>query len=112
MKDFFSIGELADLFAIDVQTLRYYDSIGLLVPTHRDPRTGYRLYKFDQIYQVASIRYLKRLGYSLKQIRSYLDSRTLDHTFKQLRDQSQLLRQRWQELIDIDCAIEIGRAHV
>lgn len=105
MKDFFSIGELADLFAIDVQTLRYYDSIGLLVPSHRDPKTGYRLYKFDQIYQVASIRYLKRLGYSLKQIRSYLDSRTLEHTIKQLKDQSQLLRQRWQELIDIDCAI-------
>lgn len=106
MKDYFTVGELADLFAIDIQTLRYYDSIGLLVPYERDAKTGYRLYKFDQIYQVASIRYLKRLGYSLKQIRQYLDSRTLDHTIEQLQNQSILLRQQWTELIDTDSAIQ------
>lgn len=106
MKEYFTIGELANLFAIDVQTLRYYDSIGLLVPAHRDAQSGYRLYKFDQIYQVASIRYLKRLGYSLKQIRQYLDSRTLEHTMQQLNDQSQELKHRWGELIDIDSAIQ------
>ena len=106
MKDFFTIGELADLFAIDVQTLRYYDKIGLLVPSHRNHANGYRLYKFDQVYQVASIRYLKRLGYSLEQIREYLDSRTLDHTIERLQGQSALLRQRWQELISIDSAIQ------
>lgn len=106
MKDYFTIGELANLFAIDVQTLRYYDSIGLLAPAHRDAQNGYRLYKFDQIYQVASIRYLKRLGYSLKQIRQYLDSRTLEHTMQKLHDQSQELKRRWSELIDIDATIQ------
>ncbi len=106
MKDYFTIGELADLFAINVQTLRYYDSIGLLVPTRRDQRTGYRLYKFDQVYHVASIRYLRRLGYSLEQIRDHLDSRTLEHTMEQLTAQSVMLRQRWQELIDIDSTIQ------
>lgn len=105
MKDYFTIGELANLFAIDVQTLRYYDSIGLLVPSHRDAHNGYRLYKFDQIYQVASIRYLKRIGYSLNQIRQYLDSRTLEHTMQHLHDQSQELKRRWNELIDIDATI-------
>ena len=68
--------------------------------------TGIVLYKFDQVYQVASIRYLKRLGYSLEQIREYLDSRTLDHTIERLQGQSALLRQRWQELISIDSAIQ------
>ncbi len=106
MKDFFTVGELADLFAVDVQTLRYYDKIGLLVPSMRNPENGYRLYKFDQVYQVASIRYLKRLGYSLEQIRQYLDSRTVDRTMEHLKAQSKLLRQRWQELINIDSAIQ------
>lgn len=106
MKEFFTVGDLAQLFAINVQTLRYYDSIGLLTPSDRDRETGYRLYRFDQIYHLASILYLKRLGYSLKQIREYLDSRTLKHTMQQLTSQSVLLRQRWQELIDIDSAIQ------
>jgi len=105
MKDFFSIGEFGELFGVDVQTLRYYDSIDLLVPAHRDANTGYRSYKFDQVYQFASIRYLRRLGYSLQQIRQYLDSRTLEHTMAQLRQQSALLKQRWNELMNIDSAI-------
>lgn len=106
MKDYFSIGEFSELFGVDVQTLRYYDSIGLLVPAHRDTVTGYRKYKFDQVYHFASIRYLKRLGYSLKQITLFLASRSLEHTMGQLRTQSAQLKQRWNDLMNIDSAIQ------
>ncbi|MDY0287953.1 MAG: MerR family transcriptional regulator [Sphaerochaeta sp.] len=106
MRDFFSIGEFSELFGVDVQTLRYYDSIGLLVPAHRDAVTGYRKYKFDQVYHFASIRYFKRLGYSLKQIHLFLASRSLDHTMGQLRTQSEQLKQRWNDLMNIDSAIQ------
>ena len=30
MKNLFTIGEMADLFGINIRTLRYYDEIGLL----------------------------------------------------------------------------------
>ncbi len=106
MKDYFSIGEFSELFGVDVQTLRYYDSIGLLVPAHRDAGSGYRKYRFDQVYHFASIRYLKRLGYSLKQIQLFLASRSLEHTMGQLRTQSEQLKQRWTELMNIDSAIQ------
>ncbi|MGB4408050.1 MAG: MerR family transcriptional regulator [Sphaerochaeta sp.] len=106
MKDYFSIGEFSELFGVDVQTLRYYDTIGLLVPTHRDAGSGYRKYRFDQVYHFASIRYLKRLGYSLKQIQLFLSSRSLEHTMGQLRMQSEQLKQRWNELMNIDSAIQ------
>ncbi len=36
MKDLFTIGEVAELFSINIRTLRYYDDIGIL---HRRPRT-------------------------------------------------------------------------
>jgi DNA-binding transcriptional MerR regulator len=106
MKDRFSIGEFSELFHVDVQTLRYYDSVELLVPASRDPKTGYRHYRFDQVYQLASIRYLRRLGYSLKQIRDYLDSRSLGNTMEYLRKQSAALREQWNELNSIDLTIQ------
>lgn len=105
MKEIFSIGEFSELFHVDVQTLRYYDSIGLLVPSSRDPKTGYRHYRFDQVYQLSTIRYLRRLGYSLKQIHDYLDSRSLGNTMGYLRQQSEALRNQWNELYTIDLAI-------
>ena len=38
MKEFLTIGELADIFNMDVQLLRHYDAKGLLVPQPLQPR--------------------------------------------------------------------------
>ena len=42
MKELFTIGEMAELFQINIRTLRYYDDIGLLCPETVNPETGYR----------------------------------------------------------------------
>lgn len=107
MKDTLSIGEISALFQLNVQTLIYYDSIGLLVPAERDTGNGYRRYRFDQIYKLATIRYLSRLGYSLKEIRaSYLESRDIESTLEQFRKQSGILRKKAENLLNTDRAIQ------
>jgi DNA-binding transcriptional MerR regulator len=105
MKKTLSIGEMSSLFQINVQTLHYYDSIGLFVPAERDPETGHRKYKFDQVYKLASIRYMRKLGYSLRQIKKYMDS-NLDFKLDHLKEQSRVLRKKWEDLINIDTAIQ------
>lgn len=40
MKNLFTIGEMADLFGINIRTLRYYDEIGILHPETADPDTA------------------------------------------------------------------------
>lgn len=72
MKEFLSIGELAKIFDMDVQLLRHYDAKGLLVPQVRNSENSRRFYHFDQVYPLATIRYLRRLGYPLAQIRDFL----------------------------------------
>ena len=67
MKEFLTIGELADIFNMDVQLLRHYDAKGLLVPQVRNSENNRRFYHFDQVYPLATIRYLRRLDYSLAQ---------------------------------------------
>ena len=49
MKEYFSIGELAELFGLNIQTLYYYDSVGIFSPRERNEKNGRRKYEFDQI---------------------------------------------------------------
>ena len=99
MKNVLSIGEISKLFCINIQTLLYYDSIGLFIPAYRNPENNFRQYSFDQIYQLAAIRYLRNLGYSLKKVKSYMESRDIDHTLDLLRDQSAELNKKAEELL-------------
>ena len=80
MKAYLTVGEMGRMFGLNVQTLHYYDKIGLFCPQLRNPETGRRRYKFDQVYQLATIRYLRKLGYPLEDVRVYLNSRSPVHT--------------------------------
>ena len=106
MKKYLSVGDLAHTFGLDVQTLHYYDSIGLFQPEIREEKTRYRKYRFDQIYQLASIRYLRKMGYSLDNIQEYLDTRNPDNTLALLGKRSEELQRQWERLIRINNAIQ------
>ena len=56
MEEYLSIGELANIFGMDVQLLRYYDARGILVPSVQSEANGRRYYHFDQVYPLATIR--------------------------------------------------------
>ena len=98
MKEFLTIGELADIFNMDVQLLRHYDAKGLLVPQVRNSENNRRFYHFDQVYPLATIRYLRRLDYSLAQIKAFLHSNGLRDNLQMLSRQAQQLRRQCDEL--------------
>ena len=41
-KRLFSIGKLSKLTGVHVQSLRYYETIGILKPAYIDPESNYR----------------------------------------------------------------------
>lgn len=47
MKQYFKIGEISKLYQIGVDSLRYYEELGLLTP--KRGKNGYRLYRLDDI---------------------------------------------------------------
>lgn len=98
MKEFLTIGELANIFNMDVQLLRYYDSRGLLVPARRNEQNGRRYYHFDQIYALATIRYLRKLGCSLDQIATFTSANDLHKNLDSMVEQANALQQRCREL--------------
>ena len=105
INEYLKVHEIAELFGLNVQTLHYYDKVGILKPNYRDPNNGYRKYKFYQIYQLASIRYKRKIGYSIEAVKDFQNSRNAQETLIRLRERSEAIRKQWEELMKIDEAI-------
>ena len=55
MKEKYTVSELAKLFGISAQTLRYYDKIGLFQPDDIDETNNYRYYSYEQFFRLSMI---------------------------------------------------------
>ncbi len=73
MSKLLQIGELAKQTGLSIRTLRYYDEIGLLVPSHRT-EADYRLYSEADIARLQQILSLRQLGFALKEICDCLEN--------------------------------------
>ena len=65
-----SIGAVADRTGLPVETIRFYETSGLLAPK-RD-RSGHRRYAEAEISELEVIQALRQAGMSLKDIRDHL----------------------------------------
>jgi len=68
----FTIGELARRTGCKVQTIRYYETIGLLAPPPRSAG-NHRLYGAGEAARLGFVRNARELGFSLEAIRTLLD---------------------------------------
>lgn len=96
MKNFYKIHEIARLFSLHPDTLRYYEEKGLLSP-QRTP-AGYRLYTIQDICTLNVIRSLRELDYNAEEIRSFLEHRSVDGTLDFLEHEEALLEEKQKKL--------------
>jgi DNA-binding transcriptional MerR regulator len=66
-----AIGRLAELAATKVQTVRYYEEIGLIRPFMRSDG-GHRLYEPEAVNRLKFIRHARELGFGIQAIRELL----------------------------------------
>ena len=81
----YKIGEFAKLVNANIKTIRYYDEINLLNPKEIDKFTSYRYYNDDNVKEFYSIMLLKKMGFSLEEIKKYKDNLS-DEIFARQRD--------------------------
>lgn len=72
-----SIGEVARRTHISVETLRYYEYLGLL-PQAARTRGGSRRYATDVITQIQFIKHAQSLGLSLRDIQTMMGRKGMD----------------------------------
>ena len=70
----YSIGDFSRICRLGIKTLRYYHEIGLLEPTRIDRLNGYRYYNETLLERVRRILKLKKLDFSLDEIKELLEN--------------------------------------
>lgn len=102
MEERYSVSELAHLFGISTQTLRYYDKIGLFKPAYVDKHNGYRHYSYKQFFTLSMILQLKRLNFSLEQIQQYSTTKDIEALAENLKSEKELIRQEIAQLRSLE----------
>lgn len=98
MKDYYSIGEISQLFGLRIRTLRYYDKVHLLKPAYIDEQTHYRYYTVDQFEMINSIIYLRTLNMPIQKIKEFFEHKDTDTLMKVFLEQKQNLMKMKHEL--------------
>lgn len=92
-----SIGSVADRIGVGPATLRAWEAAGILHPG-RDPRTGHRVYRADDLRDAQLAHQLRRGGHLLRHIAEVVtelrEHRTRDHLERALADWRAALRRR------------------
>jgi DNA-binding transcriptional MerR regulator/effector-binding domain-containing protein len=101
-----SVGEVAKLFKLRSSTLRYYDEIGLFQPKYTDPETQYRYYTVSQFIVLDTIIFLRKNGFSIKDIKHQLDQRTPENTLDLLNRKLEEVREESKRLERIKAKME------
>lgn len=66
-----TIGKLAEIAATKVQTIRYYEEIGLIQPFSRTVG-GHRLYGIEDANRLKFVRHAREMGFGIEEIRELL----------------------------------------
>ncbi len=101
-KNLLSIGKLAKLTDVTIETLRHYDKVGILKPDFVDPQTNYRYYSIIQYYELALILEMREIGMSIEDIKNYMNNRTIQTSLKLFEEQSKQTKLLIKKLKKID----------
>ena len=106
VNSFFSIGELSRHQNISRQTLIFYDKIGLFRPAYVDPHNGYRYYSSSQLDYLDTILIMKKIGFSLEEIKAHMRDYTIETSIGILRKQLTVIARQIEELQIVKSRIE------
>lgn len=96
MREYYRIGEIASLYGIGTDSLRYYEEIGILCPKRAE--NGYRMYSITDIWKLNIIRELRKIGFSMEEIKKHLTHYELKDTVALFEKEIGHIRRQKEEL--------------
>lgn len=88
----YTINKIAALAGVTLRTMRYYDKIGLLIPSART-EAGYRQYSEEDTERLQQILFFRELDFPLAKIKEILNNPSFDRK-EALRMQAEFLENR------------------
>ena len=105
MEKYYTTGQFAKLAGVTIRTIRYYDQIGLLKPSHVLDN-GYRQYCNQDLMTLQKILSLKELGFSLEEIYPLIIEDDKKSFQESLQLQTSLIDQKIKHLTNLKSAIK------
>lgn len=101
MEEYYTIGKMSKICDIPVRTLHYYDEIGLLIPSKKDEKSGYRYYHPSQVAQVIMIQQFKVQGFTIQEMKQQMVNHTSKVSKEVIIKKRQELQSNMEELIQL-----------
>lgn len=92
-----SIGKVAKLFGLSVETLRYYEQAGFLSPK-KNPENGYREYDFQDLFLLTDLLFYRDIGIPIKDIQSIFGGMSVDEVSDLISDKKRFIRAKMERL--------------
>lgn len=92
-----NIKKAAELFDLTVDTLRYYERVGIIPPVHRNS-SGYRDYTTTDLNWIYLVKNLRRAGLSIESLIEFSKLAQLRDTQNVESDQKQILFEQLEEI--------------
>ena len=75
----FTIQDVSRRSGLSEPTLRYYEQVGLIGPIARDPSSGHRRYREEDLDALQVLACLRAMGVGIEEMRTYQANRELGH---------------------------------
>lgn len=99
----YKIGSISKLFGIPAETLRYYESLGILEPK-KDAESGYRFYTPWEVNTLTLCRIYRSFGFPMTDVKEMLHEDTFEELFSRyVRRESELIEtiRHYQHLLHL-----------
>ena len=100
----FTIGNLAVRASTSVDTIRFYERVGIMKCAQRT-QAGYRLYSPDALHRLAFIKHAQRCGLKLAEVRALLEAADMDGGDAQLDAACTLARAKRDSIAETIAAL-------
>ncbi|WZL72978.1 MerR family transcriptional regulator [Clostridiaceae bacterium 35-E11] len=100
MKKEYTIGEICKLYRIGQDSMRYYEKMGLITPKRR--ANGYRIYTIEEAWRLNIIKDLRKLNFSVKQIKAYLEDRSIQTTKELIAKEIDFIQEEIRLLVETE----------
>lgn len=97
MREFYTVGEIAKLFNVSTDTLRYYDKLNLIKPWKKGVN-GYRYYSKAQFEMISTILFLRSAGTPIEKLYGILKQNSTERITEELVRHKKALHEKIRHL--------------
>ena len=94
----YRIGEVAELFGLTKEGIRYLEKEGIIT-ARRNEANGYRYYDRNAVSMLKDVRVYQKLGFSLEEVRDCMLDSSPEDTLALMTDKSARMAEELQEAV-------------